>query len=807
MDKKINDLFNKMSNGNIVLFVGAGFSVGAKTLDDKVTDMPNTKKLTQAIRDVGGFTESEEGDLKDTMDYFLQVKCQNNRNMLRDLIKRLRNIFETREPLEYHKNILRLPWKRIWTTNYDDLVETTAKSIGKRVETATLNSKLEDDELYCVHINGFIKNLNEETIDKDFKISGSSYIASTDVFSKSACEYHLKNDLEYASAIIFIGYSLYDIEIEKILYKNPNFKDKTYFVQSQKTGDTKFEDFRFNKYGQILRIGVEGFSEIIKENIDKLTKSAKEFYMQSIEKYSIKETENKILRDNQVELFLTNGQLDENFIYQAPDHENQKPPFLVIRGQIKDLIENFEKHNIICVLGEIGNGKSIFLKEASHALNQNGYNVFIANSYNNHNIIHDFEEIKKHKIPRPLIVIDTYSNYYEIIEYIIKSGMGNIKLLLSERTLIHHSIISKEENKNFKTYDIYIDILNNNELDHLNKIIDNLGFPEKPRNDELKQISLILMNRKNSEYLKKEINKIFQRLNDKKETLFAICLLNVMDKPLELSLISDLLNDRNILSDFKETKDLEYFFTINYKEQEILIKSSIFSSYIIREIFNENDIVNLCIKLSKNLGEKFGTLDYKRESIRKNLLRFNFIEQLLKNNKRNMLIKYFEKLKNEINYHIDNPQYWLQYAMAHISIKEYDKASRYLENAYEKARNRDRYNEKKIDNQKARLNLKIASEGSTSIAEAIVLFKEADTLLAKQENSTYKFNVVSDYKDFFDTRKNDLSDKNDINSIKAVCKNRLRDLEKIEKDNQDNFKQEQIYNICKNNLSYILNNI
>ena len=172
-----------------------------------------------------------------------------------------------------------------------------------------------------------------------------------------------------------------------------------------------------------------------------------------------------------------------------------------------------------------------------------------------------------------------------------------------------------------------------------------------------------------------------------------------------------------------------------------------------------------------------------------------------------MLIKYFEKLKNEINYHIDNPQYWLQYAMAHISIKEYDKASRYLENAYEKARNRDRYNEKKIDNQKARLNLKIASEGSTSIAEAIVLFKEADTLLAKQENSTYKFNVVSDYKDFFDTRKNDLSDKNDINSIKAVCKNRLRDLEKIEKDNQDNFKQEQIYNICKNNLSYILNNI
>ena len=809
MEDKINDLLNKMSNGNIVLFVGAGFSVGAKTLDDKVTDMPNTEKLTQAIRDVGGFTESEKGDLKDTMDYFLQVKCQNNRNMLQNLIKKLRNIFETQEPLEYHKNILMLPWKRIWTTNYDDLVETAAKSIGKRVETATLNSKLEDNELYCVHINGFIKNLNEETIDKDFKISGSSYIASADVFSKSACEYHFKNDLEYASAIIFIGYSLYDIEIEKVLYKNPNFKDKTYFVQSQKTGDTNFEDFRFNKYGQILRIGVEGFSDIIKENISKLIEPAKEFYTKSLKKYSIEETKNKILRDNQVELFLTNGQLDENFIYQAPDHENQKPPFLVIREQIKDLIENFEKHNIICVLGEIGNGKSIFLKEASHVLNQKGYNVFISTSDNsNHSIIRDFEEIKKYGIQRPLIVIDTYSNFYEIIEYIIKNGINDIKLLLSERTLIHHSIISKEENKKFKTYDIYIDMLNNSEIDHLNKIIDNLGFPEKPRNNELKQISLILMNRKNSEYLKKEINKIFQRLNDKKEILFVICLLNVMDKPLELSLISELLNDRNILSDFKETKDLEHFFTINYKEQEILIKSSIFSSYIIREIFNENDIVDFCIKLSKNLGEKFGALDYKRESIRKNLLRFNFIEQLLKNNKRNMLIRYFEELKNKINYHIDNPQYWLQYAMAHISTKEYDKASRYLENAYEKARNKDRYNEKKIDNQKARLNLKIASEGSiTSITEAIVLFKEADTLLAKQENSTYKFKVVSDYKEFFDARKNGLSDNNDINSIKMACKNKLRDLEKIEKDDQDNFKQEQIYNICKNNLSYILNNI
>jgi len=171
-----------------------------------------------------------------------------------------------------------------------------------------------------------------------------------------------------------------------------------------------------------------------------------------------------------------------------------------------------------------------------------------------------------------------------------------------------------------------------------------------------------------------------------------------------------------------------------------------------------------------------------------------------------MLIKYFEKMKDDLPFHIQNPQYWLQYAMAHIAMSDFSKAQRYLQSAYDKAKHRDYYDEHKIDNQQARLNIKMASSLSTDIKKAIKLFLDADKLLNKLDNDVYKFKVVMDYKDFIDAREKNFSKSNKETLLRA-CQSKLSDLSTLEKFDNNNFKQETLYQQCKIRLEYLINKL
>ena len=85
----------------------------------------------------------------------------------------------------------------------------------------------------CVHINGYIGNLTESTLNTSFKLSESSYMRP-EGFLNSPWYTIFKRDLERASAIIFAGYSLYDIDIKRILVSNSDIFDNENKRQSER---------------------------------------------------------------------------------------------------------------------------------------------------------------------------------------------------------------------------------------------------------------------------------------------------------------------------------------------------------------------------------------------------------------------------------------------------------------------------------------------------------------------------------------------------------------------------------------------
>jgi hypothetical protein len=231
--------------------------------------------------------------------------------------------------------------------------------------------------------------------------------------------------------------------------------------------------------------------------------------------------------------------------------------------------------------------------------------------------------------------------------------------------------------------------------------------------------------------------------------------------------------------------------------------------HLLNEHFEAKYIVDNCIEILKMLDGKYvkRTLDQSRNDIRINLFRFNFIERILPTkSKTGMLVRYYEEIKNELPFHITNPQYWLQYAMAHISLNNYDKAYRYLQTALDKAENKYSYDAHKIYNQKARLNLKVATLSSTGINEAMRLFVESDDLLSKQENDIYKFKVVNEYYKFYDSKSFTLNS-SQRSRIKQACTHKLNDLDRLRRFDSNNFKQEIVYQDCDTNLRTIISAI
>lgn len=417
-----------------------------------------------------------------------------------------------------------------------------------------------------------------------------------------------------------------------------------------------------------------------------------------------------------------------------------------------------------------------------------------------------------------IIIIDSYTRHTKLLEYIELQQYKNLTIILVARTHEHYRYL--RENEYLKQANlIEIDTLGDLELEYFYDIIEYGGmwYPSSKdtktkysesqkkkimREKCKREISLILTEILESEVMK---NKIMEILNDlfskqiNKKQVFAICLLNLMDIPISIGLLEEIIGEHDL--SIYQDENLKNIIDINLinKDNRISVKSPIFSLLILK-IYFTNEITQYFLEILELINKKSGH-DMQLNEIKKNLFRFRFVERLLpENGKIDRLISYYEKLKLEFNWLIQDPQYWLQYAMCFMMHSDLDQAQQKLSTAYEKAE-RTNYDVTKIDNQQARLYLKKAARHSTNIKEAVELFLHADKLLTGQKDSdTYKYKIMMDYQDFIKNRFNSF-DTTQWNQISACCKKQLEYLDcHIPKER---FKEQHIYEECKNMLEEI----
>ncbi len=807
------ELLSKLFSGNCILFTGSGFSYGATNINN--TSPIQANGLSRSIYNLIDIDkqkelESYKDDLMFISDYYLSEINDKNK-----LIEMLKNQFALKETSDSHKTICSLTWRRFYTTNYDHSIEIASKQSNKQVDSFNLDDNTNDitNYCYCLHINGSIEKLTHENINNSFRLTSSSYV-SAEPFKNSSWYYMFKKDLECCDAIFFVGYSLYDIEIEQALLENLVENKKIYFVTSDSV-DFKSR-FIFSKYGQILTVGVDGFADIINSNRNKYELEMSEIRYKLFYKYDRHKNYSEI-SDRSVFNFLLFGHRADDYIANVI-HGTSTKHCAVIRKEllekIDDDITNTNYH--ILVDSALGNGKSVLLDELKEYLCHK-YNIFLPYDADG-DFISDINKMNGLQ-NKSIIFLDGLNHYKEIIKYFKDYPIQNVKIISSVRTseLDKLSLDAKELEM---FINVNIDYLNDSEKVEFSKIIDNIGQWGKTAN--LSTQAKIRTVNKNKSYAEFEISnallEIFKSpqiqnrirkeleplLTDKliKDNIFIISFLSIIDVPLSLSIISDMIGKSDIFSNLQKNTHFKNIF--NFSHKTISAKSVIFSFFIIKEVLSPTYVIDKLLEIAEKY-EKYGNYGKDnnmdpRQRIFRSILKFSLVESLLSDRgKKDNLEEYYDKLKTKAKWIVNDPHYWLQYGMVKITFMEYQIAQKFFDTAYSIAEKKITYDTTSIDTQQARLHLLIGgSISEASSAEVYEYFKKAHTLLNGVKDDRYKYRQVEGYLDYYYSAYNNLN-KNHKSEFEKSCKNMLKHINRLG--------ESKFLLLAKDNLEKIITNI
>ena len=272
--------------------------------------------------------------------------------------------------------LLRLPWRRVYTTNYDDAIEFAYAQAGVACNSYTYSDskprRFRDRSV--IHLHGAIRWATEDNVLQQLVLSEESYARQH--FEKSPWYEELERDRRFCHAFFFVGYSLNDYHISALLLQNPKLLEKTYFVNGRET-DTLFAR-RIAKYGSILPLDAAQLpvfcARLPKPNPTNNPQALTVF--RYLDPFKDKKTLSPPTPIEIIDL-ATYG----TFNYQRFLSSFQTNSYAVPRHRLLDeAVAKLANARSLLVHSFLGNGKSIFLYSIAYMLSEAGYKCFYCRS-------------------------------------------------------------------------------------------------------------------------------------------------------------------------------------------------------------------------------------------------------------------------------------------------------------------------------------------------------------------------------------------------------------------------------------------
>jgi hypothetical protein len=739
-------------SGRAVLFTGAGFSRGAINLRGE--PFKNGAQLADHFAKKAGLSESV--GLEDAAEEFLATHGPDT------LMAELQAEFKAKQILPVHQRLAKAPWKRIYTTNYDDVIEIAYSANGKSLTPVTLSDNIRDipkDVTLCVHLNGYVDRLTRETVSSEIKLTDTSYLTSS--IAESPWSIFFRQDLESAQAVFFVGYSIWDLDIRRILFEHDSLKSKTFFVLGA-TPDPVIAR-RVVRFGSLPKLDAERFtSQLVTSEVSQEESSPIPYCVQ---KYDVQPPSKK-LGDGSIFDLLLFGHLREDFVWNTV-HVGDR--YCLVRNAVNVALKQIDDGASAIVLhSDLGNGKTVALEVLKCMAAEKQYIVYTVTKQAE-SLYEELEQAFS-ATGKKIFVIDNYPDWLDVLEFFGNHAPDKTTLVLSARTATNDVLVDRamELLRTGTLREIGVDKLGTDELEWIIKYFNDFGlwgdlaaWSQPKKLDYLARVCgaqwhAILIKLLESPQIETRLKSLFETLRQQKqhaEVIVSILILTVIGETPSPNTLIDLCGQTVLETSFRRDPVIRNL--IDFGTNDIRMKSSVAGEFMLQRIVDPNLTVRSLVSLAK-AADKAASASRYYYSILKTLMRYGSLQALLPEKHRRLTtLSYYESIKG-LNHAKRHPLFWLQYAIAALvdaeKTDEFERAEKYFKTAYSLAGGLDFWDSFQIDNHYARFLLTRAiSLGDVSTCMGA--FREARQLIHNQierERLRYGYRVATLYADFYD---------------------------------------------------------
>jgi hypothetical protein len=763
--------------GNALLFTGAGFSYGAQNSMQPPLD---------TVPDARTFAKYLASKLGSDKEYPLNVVSQafKKKEGEHGLVRELLNNFLITKVAQHHLNIASLSWPRVYTTNYDNCFELAAAQStarGSDWTPLTTDSPITGENFRCIHINGHLSNITVNSLGNQVRLTHSSY--SSENFANSKWSEQLRQDANFKKAVIFVGYSMSDLDIARIFSSSPAIKERTFFIVSP--ADDEITTAALDEYGSVLRIGVEGLAKLIEST--RVTFDPSPHQYSWLIEYVIPVSKGEPPDLSAIEL-IVKGDVDQSFI--AWDMASSQPNYCVRRTVVDDIIERIKNGNrwFLCH-ADLGNGKSIVKEQLSFLLEKLSYRVFWDSDNDSYKGA-DLRALSNEK-GNIAVILDASSERFEVIDGLLQLNLPNIVVIVCTRTTLYELGEARYESHMPSGY-IVVDLNRLTEPDALAfvRLFNRLGlWGDRARGLDSEKTDYIRISCNGaisrlivSVFEESDVGRRIQSsakalLNDRSDLASVVIgsfLVNRIGHAPTDDLLNSLLN-KDIRSLMKSAAFKEAAEFVRYDLGKILIRSSIISDYLLRTSIDPKTLIWHIEKFVRRLAE------IRRNSalhhIFTELHRFPVLSAIMEGtkgisraNKKTVIVSYYQSIK-DLPFCQKNALFWLHYAMARLEFNEFSVASHYFEQAKEFAKGSES-DTRDVNNHYAKFLIDSRTR-SDDYSDHFKAFELAHQILIGQmnrdSNRHFPYRQAIKYTDFISFRGQKLSAA-EVSSFVTACK-------------------------------------
>ncbi|CCE96381.1 hypothetical protein SFHH103_01886 [Sinorhizobium fredii HH103] len=606
-----------------------------------------------------------------------------------------------------------------------------------------------------LHIYGNIGRASSDEFAKSFLLTERQRDNSP--FLKSPWMRAFHDDVLAASSVIFVGFSLTDIDIRRLLgLMPPEVLQKIHFVVRPGTKQPILT--RMSKFGTAHPIGLSALAAHLGTKrpgapvrpYTTLPVAMQEMFFSPKVSASISATD--------IEHLFISGSPDLEKLSNA-DISAEPGAYSISRNQYaySRASDNASGSMPILVYGDVGNGKTVFASQIGYLYARKNYRVFrfqrepdnIGDVLAYLQTLDEpalliFDDIMR--FPKlPTAILDMRKSSFVILATVrtsfVDTSLSAVKARLANVTCVEVDLDSPTRDETHRMVQ-YLTV--NGLLGKYSDLSDSekLDFVERTCGRQLRDVVLSLYETGVLHTKVEEILVGIQTLDRGAQDLiiFSAVLTHAGYQNLsEVWLLSQLLDYSGAFEDLRASlyeHGLGRLIRIN--DGDLSIRSPALAEFILKRVFNIQTVLNAVKRGLTTIHNHFSD-ENDLVLMAKGLLKFSVYGRLLRSDRENALVEKFYDDCRLFSFATNDPLFWVQRSICTRNDKHFDISFRFIDNAYGLARRRTNWDTYQIDNHKARVLLTqsretgVSADGSRE-RDAISLLQ---SVLARKNDDLY----------------------------------------------------------------------